>query len=143
MAIAPGARAEPAVLTDRQLQARISSRQAHCAGGSIDPDEWFPATAELAQTAPSLASHALALCASCPVRAECLELSLRQWHGAGRYGIWGGTLERERRAIRRRWLAGISVARLLPATRPSAPGRPRPSRSSPPGPGQLAGSTRP
>jgi WhiB family transcriptional regulator, redox-sensing transcriptional regulator len=118
MAIAPGARAEPAALTDRQLQARISSRQAHCAGGSIDPDEWFPVTAESAQTALSLASRALALCAGCPVRAECLELSLRQWHGAGRYGIWGGTLERERRALRRRWLAGISVTKLLPAARP-------------------------
>ena len=120
MAITPGARAEPAALTDRQLQERISSRQAHCSGGSIDPDEWFPLTTESAQAALSLASHALALCASCPVRAECLELSLRQWHGAGRYGIWGGTLERERRALRRRWLAGTSVTRLLPASRPSA-----------------------
>jgi WhiB family transcriptional regulator, redox-sensing transcriptional regulator len=118
MAIAPGARAEPAALIDRQLQARISSRQAHCAGGSIDPDEWFPLTVESAQTALSPASRALALCASCPVRAECLELALRQWHGAGRYGIWGGTLERERRALRRRWLAGISVTKLLPAARP-------------------------
>jgi len=124
MAIAPGARAEPAALTDRRLQARISSRQARCAGGSIDPDEWFPLTVESAQTALSRASHALALCASCPVRAECLELSLRQWHGAGRHGIWGGTLERERRALRRRWLAGISVTKLLPAARPSAPGAP-------------------
>jgi WhiB family transcriptional regulator, redox-sensing transcriptional regulator len=125
MAIAPGARAEPAALTDRQLQARISSRQAHCAGGSIDPDEWFPLTVESAQAALSLASRALALCASCPVRAECLELSLRQWHGAGRYGIWGGTLERERRALRRRWLAGVSVTKLLPGARPQRAQRAR------------------
>jgi len=126
MAIGPGARTEPAALTDRQLQARISSRQAHCAGGSIDPDEWFPHTVETVQADPFLASRALALCASCPVRAECLELSLRQWHGAGRYGIWGGTLERERRALRRRWLAGTSVTKLLPASRRSA----RPGRSA-------------
>ena len=102
-----------------------------------------PAALTDRQTAPSLASHALALCASCPVRAECLELSLRQWHGAGHYGIWGGTLERERRALRRRWLAGVSVTRLLPGAQPNAPGSPRPSRSSPPRPGQLAGSMRP
>jgi WhiB family transcriptional regulator, redox-sensing transcriptional regulator len=122
MAIASPARAEPAGLTDRQLQARISSRRAHCAGGSADPDEWFPRKAESADIARSAASHALALCASCPVRAECLELSLRQWDGAGRHGIWGGTLEGERRALRRRWLAGVGVTKLLPRADPGRPG---------------------
>jgi Transcription factor WhiB len=37
----------------------------------------------------------------CPVRAECLELSLRLWEGSGHHGIWGGTLEYERGALRR------------------------------------------
>lgn len=129
MAIAPLARAEAAELTDRQLQACVSSRLASCAGGAVDPDEWFPRTAEPANTAHSMASHPLALCAGCPVRAECLELSLRQWHGAGRHGIWGGTLEGERRALRRRWLAGVSVTKLLPRADPGEPGGPRPSQS--------------
>lgn len=112
-AIASPARAESAaMMTDRQLQARISSPQAHCVGASIDPDEWFPLAAEPPR-ARSQASHALALCAGCPVRAECLELSLRHWGGVGRYGIWGGMLVPERRALRRRWLAGASVSTLL------------------------------
>ncbi len=109
---APPGRAEPAMLTDRQLQALITSPQACCVGRSVDPDEWFPPSAEPA-VARSEASHALALCARCPVRAACLELSLRHWHGVGRYGIWGGMLARERRALRRRWLAGTRVTRLV------------------------------
>jgi WhiB family transcriptional regulator, redox-sensing transcriptional regulator len=109
---APPARADPAMLTDRQLQALITSPQACCVGRSIDPDEWFPTSAKRA-IARSEASHALALCASCPVRAECLELSLRHWHGVGRYGIWGGMLAPERRALRRQWLAGIRVSTLV------------------------------
>ncbi len=40
-------------------------------------------------------THAKAVCATCSVRDECLELGLTQHHG-----IWGGKSERERRAIR-------------------------------------------
>ena len=41
---------------------------------------------------------ALRVCASCPVRAACLEHAL----AAGeRHGVWGGKTEDERRAIRR------------------------------------------
>jgi WhiB family redox-sensing transcriptional regulator len=39
-----------------------------------------------------------ALCAICPVRAECLEYALRH---SEMFGIWGGTSERERRRMRR------------------------------------------
>ena len=113
MATATPARADPATMTDRQLQARITSPQAHCVGRSVDPDEWFPPPAEPAK-ARSQAARALALCADCPVRAECLELSLRQWDGAGRYGIWGGMLAPERRTLRRKWLAGRSVSTSVP-----------------------------
>jgi hypothetical protein len=102
------ASADPATLTDRQLQALIASPEAHCTNRSIDPDDWFPVTSNLAK-ARSQASRAIALCVCCPVRAQCLELSLRLWDGAGRHGIWGGTLEPERQALRRQWLAGISV----------------------------------
>ena len=42
---------------------------------------------------------ARAVCASCPVRAECLDYALE--HNV-RYGIWGGLNEHERRAERRR-----------------------------------------
>lgn len=41
---------------------------------------------------------AKAVCAVCPVRAECLADALEQ---DDHHGIWGGTSERERRNIRR------------------------------------------
>lgn len=39
---------------------------------------------------------AKAVCAQCPVSDECLDYALA--HGES-YGIWGGTTERERRAL--------------------------------------------
>ena len=104
----------PALLTDQQLLARVTSRQARCVGAEVDPDEWFPVAARWEQ-ARAEASRALALCSACPVRAECLELSLRQWGEAGRHGVWGGLLETERAAVREQWLAGTAVTQLLAA----------------------------
>lgn len=43
--------------------------------------------------------EAKAVCASCPVRAECLAYALRH---SVRYGIWGGLNEAERPLERRR-----------------------------------------
>lgn len=39
------------------------------------------------------------LCASCPVREDCLEAALQRHES---YGIWGGLNELERRAFQRR-----------------------------------------
>jgi WhiB family transcriptional regulator, redox-sensing transcriptional regulator len=127
-------RANPASLTDEELSGCVMSPLARCAVTAIDPDEWFP-VATTAKAARAEAAHALALCGECPVRAECLELSLRHWLAVGRYGIWGGLVEAERAAVRREWLAGTEVTTLLgpvmpcsdpgdqPVTAPSA--RPR------------------
>ena len=106
------ATAGPAQLTDRELQARITSPDARCVAPANDPDEWFPATSEPAK-ARVQSSQALALCATCAVRAECLELALRHWGDAGQHGIWGGTLESQRRGMRQQWLSGLSVTELL------------------------------
>lgn len=57
----------------------------------MDPDVFFPDRGE------SLAP-AKAVCAECIVRDECLEYALD--HGE-RFGVWGGTSERERRKLRR------------------------------------------
>jgi WhiB family redox-sensing transcriptional regulator len=40
---------------------------------------------------------AKAVCASCPVRTQCLEYALE----TGQEGIWGGKTEDERRSLRR------------------------------------------
>jgi WhiB family transcriptional regulator, redox-sensing transcriptional regulator len=105
----------PALLTDNQLMVQVTSRQARCAGADVDADEWFPVATRWGK-ARAEAARALALCAACPVRAECLELSLRQWSGAGRYGVWGGLLEAERATARKQWLVGITATQLLAAS---------------------------
>ncbi len=57
-----------------------------------DPDLFFPRTREDAD-------HALAVCASCPVRPECLEYA---FEAGERFGIWGGLTDKERRKLARR-----------------------------------------
>jgi WhiB family redox-sensing transcriptional regulator len=43
------------------------------------------------------ADPALAVCAGCLVRSECLGYAMEH----GEYGVWGGTTDRERNRIRR------------------------------------------
>lgn len=56
----------------------------------VDPDLWFPESSQ-----PS--APAKAICLGCEVRVQCLEYALAH----GERGIWGGTNEGQRRAIRR------------------------------------------
>lgn len=60
-----------------------------------DPDIFFPMS-----KGPGLVQlqRAKAVCAGCPVRAECLEFAVRTVQD---HGVWGGTSEDERRALRR------------------------------------------
>jgi len=101
------ARCEPSDLTDGELAGRVY-RQARCASSSLDPDEWFPIALDVAK-ARDQAANAIAICADCPVRPDCLELSLRHAFDIGAHGVWGGLVEGERRALRRQWLAGTRV----------------------------------
>lgn len=64
----------------------------------MDPDLFYPERGEEVATAK-------AVCATCPVRAECLAAGLYE-----KYGIWGGTSERERRKLRRTATTRLSVA---------------------------------
>lgn len=64
--------------------------RAACRG--MDPGIFFPSTDEEAE-------EALEVCRTCPVREECLEYALE---ARERYGIWGGTNERQRRRMLRR-----------------------------------------
>lgn len=65
-----------------------------------DPELFFPDRGE------SLAP-AKAICAECIVADECLEYALANGE---RFGVWGGTSERERRRIRRRRRDAAKVA---------------------------------
>jgi WhiB family redox-sensing transcriptional regulator len=58
------------------------------------------------------AAAAKAVCGGCGVRAECLRYALDHRQ---RDGVWGGTTEKERRAMLRDWRAGrAAVAPPLP-----------------------------
>jgi WhiB family transcriptional regulator, redox-sensing transcriptional regulator len=71
---------------------------------TADPDMFFPVS--LSGSGQEEAARAKEVCASCPVRRQCLQFALatRQAHG-----VWGGTTEEERR--------------LRPPATPGAPGR--------------------
>jgi WhiB family transcriptional regulator, redox-sensing transcriptional regulator len=61
---------------------------------------FFPTGSSTEEEAP-----ARAVCASCPVRAECLEHALKTRTD---YGIWGGTNPRERARLRRQRAKGAA-----------------------------------
>ena len=62
----------------------------------VDPELFFP----VGTTGPAEAQvqAAKAICANCPVKAECLAWALRVGEPDG---IWGGTTPEERRYLRR------------------------------------------
>ncbi|MER6750346.1 WhiB family transcriptional regulator [Streptomyces fungicidicus] len=62
-----------------------------------DPDLFFP----IGTSGPALmqTEQAKAVCRRCPVREQCLEWALDTGQSVG---VWGGTSETERRALKRR-----------------------------------------
>ena len=57
-----------------------------------DSDFFFPTSREEER-------QAIAICATCPVRVQCLEYSLE---ARERFGIWGGMTEKQRRRLLKR-----------------------------------------
>lgn len=68
---------------------------AACRG--VDPEVFFPVAAGGTALAEEVAA-AKAICARCPVSAECLEWAVEVGEA---YGVWGGTTPHERRYLRR------------------------------------------
>jgi len=64
--------------------------RAACRGS--DPDLFYPINEDEAD-------EAIAICNACPVREPCLEYALA---ARERYGVWGGTTEKDRRRIWRK-----------------------------------------
>jgi len=84
-------------MTDRGLWLLVTE-QAACSTSGPSPDQWYPISAP-AGAARREAAAAIAVCAACPVRAECLELAVRNW-AVGQHGVWGGTVPAERQELR-------------------------------------------
>lgn len=72
----------------------------HSACRDTDPDLFFP----VGTTGPAIEQieTAKAVCRACDVQKDCLDFALTTNQDSG---IWGGTSEEERRAIRRQWAA--------------------------------------
>jgi WhiB family redox-sensing transcriptional regulator len=96
-----------------------------------DPELFFP----VGSAGPSLlqVDRAKQVCAGCRVCTRCLEWALASGQEAG---VWGGTSEDERRALRR---AARLADRLGPADGPGAPARAA-ARADPGVPGQSSDS---
>jgi hypothetical protein len=91
-------------LTNHRLWQLVIDRAA-CSVGGLSPDNWYPVS-HPANAARREAAKAIEVCACCPVRGECLELSLRNW-AVGRHGVWGGTVPAERAELRARRIAQL------------------------------------
>lgn len=84
------ARAPWAVSPDLHAPGRLDWMQDGTCG-EVDGDLWFPEKGDSSR-------EVKAVCAGCPVRTECLEYALANDE---RFGVWGGTSEKERRRIKR------------------------------------------
>jgi Transcription factor WhiB len=93
---------------DHALWAQVN-RHARCADSGLDPDLWFPVSVDPARARQDAAA-AIAVCASCLVRGECLVLSLRDWD-IGQHGVWGGLVAADRARLRRGLPGGPSGRR--------------------------------
>ncbi|MDT3728159.1 WhiB family transcriptional regulator [Streptomyces sp. DSM 41972] len=71
-----------------------------------DPELFFP----IGTSGPALlqTEQAKAVCRGCPVQEQCLEWALETGQSIG---VWGGTSETERRALKRRIAARRSSGR--------------------------------
>jgi hypothetical protein len=92
---------------------RLVIARAACSASELSPDAWYPVSGP-AQAARREAAGAIAVCAGCPVRGECLELALRSWT-IGQHGVWGGTVPAEREELRAGRVA--QLARVLARNR--------------------------
>ena len=70
-------------------------KDAPCLGAT---DLFYPPSGgETSQNRELREARARAICAQCAVRSQCLEFALSR----NEYGIWGGTTERERHALKK------------------------------------------
>jgi len=110
-------------MSDQQLLEAVMRSPAEvkpCTRTGADQVEWLrSAVSRLADRPVAVREEMRArrLCAGCPVRSECLELSLR---GEPVEGVQGGTTERSRRTLRHR-RAGVAGRLKPPSTNRSGP----------------------
>jgi WhiB family transcriptional regulator, redox-sensing transcriptional regulator len=90
----------------RTSQRSLESWRRNAACNGTHTDLFFP-VGEVGEEPVRQAEEAKVVCFACPVRQECLEYALATDQP---FGIWGGTTEAERRAIKRRRRRRAAVA---------------------------------
>jgi WhiB family redox-sensing transcriptional regulator len=80
----------------RSTGAEYTNWRDHAACSPLDPDLFFPVSTKGASLTDIEAAKRV--CRRCPVTTPCLRWALDLGHVSG---IWGGTTEEERRALRR------------------------------------------
>lgn len=80
--------------------------QAACAESPGGARRFFPVG--VTGSAAVQIEDAKAVCGACPVVKQCLDFAITTNQ---EYGVWGGTSEEERRALRRQWRAEQRVVR--------------------------------
>ena len=118
---------QPVTSLDRPMPGRFTEpalwalviRHAQCSDGRLDPDQWFPVSADPGQ-ARQEAAAAIAICTTCPVRGHCLTLSLQHWD-IGQHGVWGGLTAADRARFRRRIAADQTAGRGITGVRDDDP----------------------
>jgi WhiB family redox-sensing transcriptional regulator len=78
----------------------------------MDPELFHPSRGETADV-----RNAKTVCARCTVRADCLDYALTE---EIHFGVWGGTSEKERRALRHNRRRTLGLPPLGPLPRRSA-----------------------
>lgn len=114
----------PLELVDLVEELRAPWR-AHAACRGEDQATFFPQRGEA-----DLVAKARAMCAECPVAAECLAYARTHEISGQEFGVWGGASALQRRRHRGRPLRVGSTGATIPATRFPDAGlsRPRPTR---------------
>lgn len=113
-----------AALTEALARGRAETVIHAILDGRAEPDadhDWT-ARALCAQTDPDLfypdkgerVDAAIAICAACPVKAQCLDYALANDE---RFGVWGGKSERQRHALAKQRKADIDPRPTTPTER--------------------------
>jgi WhiB family redox-sensing transcriptional regulator len=127
----------PPIATGLEPQVYVADWRARAACRDFPTELFFPERGSDRRSDDHRASIARSVCALCPVRLPCLMVALGyQPRGESQMprssqlaGIWGGTNERERRALRRQIAAGRPLAEVVAEAPVPSPER-HPSRMS-------------
>jgi WhiB family transcriptional regulator, redox-sensing transcriptional regulator len=85
--------------TELSFTGRTPAWHAKAACADADPDLFYPESRKSLAEELTAAAPALAYCARCSVRRRCLDDALAHETDGSRFGVWGGTVPKQRAAL--------------------------------------------